>query len=128
MSGETADISQFCELAWYNWVMYRPGTIDYPNEPLRLGTYLGPAINVGPGMTAKILQHNGEVVYWSTYCPLTIEECANDTMQQDMLTLRETTEERLGAKLTCAELEEVSMPDTLEYLPYSNDDQNETKY
>ncbi len=34
MSGETADISQFCELAWYDWIMYRPGTIEYPDEPL----------------------------------------------------------------------------------------------
>ncbi len=55
MSGETADISQFCELAWYNWIMCRPGTVDYPNELLCLGKYLGPAIDVGPAMTAKIL-------------------------------------------------------------------------
>ncbi len=71
--GETANISQFCELAWYNRVMYRPGTIDYPNEPLRLGKYLGPAIDVGPAMTAKILQHNCKAAYWS----LTVEGCAN---------------------------------------------------
>ncbi len=62
MPRETTDISQFCELAWYNWIMYCPGTIDYPDEPLRLRKYLGPAINVGPAMTAKIFQHNGEVV------------------------------------------------------------------
>ncbi len=74
MSGDTADISQFCELVWYDWIMYCQGTIDYPNEPLRLGKYLGPTINVGPAMTAKILQHNGKLVYHSTYCPLTIEE------------------------------------------------------
>ncbi len=65
MSGETADISQFFELTWYNWVMYCSGTIDYPNEQLHLGKYLGPAIDVGPAITAKILQHNGEVVYQS---------------------------------------------------------------
>ncbi len=34
ISGETADISQFCELAWYNWIVYCPGTIEYPDEPL----------------------------------------------------------------------------------------------
>ncbi len=59
MSGETADNGQFCVLAWYDCIMYRPGTIDYPDEPLRLGRYLGPAIDVGPAMTAKILQQNG---------------------------------------------------------------------
>ncbi len=69
-----ADISQFCELAWYDWIMYHPCTIDYPDEPLHLGKYLGPVIDVGPAMTAKILQHNGKLVYQSMYHPLTVEE------------------------------------------------------
>ncbi len=68
-------------------------------------------------MTAKILQHN-----------LSIEEQADSTVQQDMATFRETAEEHLGAKLTQAELEEVSIPDTPEYLPYSDEDQNETTF
>ncbi len=69
MSGVTADISQFCELAWYNLIMYRLVTIDYPDEQLRLGKYQGPAIDVGLAMTADILQHNYEVVYRSTPAP-----------------------------------------------------------
>ncbi len=128
MSGETANISQFCELAWYNWIMYCPGTIDYPDELLHLRKYLGPTINVGPAMTAEILQHNGEVVYQSTYWALTVEEQANSTVQQDMVPFRETAEEHLGAKLTHAELEEVGIPVTPEYLPYSDEDQNETTF
>ncbi len=76
-------------------------------------------------MTAKILQHNGKVLYRITYHPLTFEERTDDTVQQDMLTFREPAEEHLGAKLTHAKLEEVGIPDTLEYLPYSDDDQNE---
>ncbi len=67
MSGETTGISQFCELAWYDWIMYIPGTIDYLDEPLCLGKYLGLAIDVGPVITTKILQHNGKVVYRSMY-------------------------------------------------------------
>ncbi len=128
MSGETADISQFCELAWYDWVMYLPGTIDYPNEPLRLGKYLGPAIDVGPAITAKILQHKGKVVYRSMYQPLTIEEQADSAVRQDLATFRETDEERLGTKLTHAKLEEVGIPDTPDYLPYSDGDQNKTMF
>ncbi len=73
MSGETADISQFCELAEYDWIMYHPGAIDYPDALICLGKYLGPAIDVNT-MTAKILQHNDKVVYRSTYWTLTIEE------------------------------------------------------
>ncbi len=70
--------------------MYCPGTIEYPNEPLRLGRYHGPAIDVGPAMTAKILQQNGEVVYRSTYCPLTVEEQADPSVQQNMITFNES--------------------------------------
>ncbi len=122
MSGETADISQFCELAWYDWIMYRPGTIEYPDKPLRLGRYLGPAIDVGPAMTTKILKQNGKVVYHSTYHPLTVEERANLAVQQSMITFNDTAEECLGGKLTCTELKEVGIPDTPEYIPYADED------
>ncbi len=128
MSGETADISQFCELAWYNWIMYRLGTIDYPDEPLRLGKCLGPAIDVRLAMTAMILQQNGEVVYHSTYCPLTVEEGADAAIQKSMIKFSETADERLGEKLTRAKLEEVSIPDTSEYVPYVDEDQNERTF
>ncbi len=43
-----------------------------------------------------------------------------------MVTFRKTAEKRLGTKLTCAKLEEVGIPDTPEYLPYSDEDQDDT--
>lgn len=128
MPGETADISQFHKFAWYNWIIYSPGTIDYPDEPLCLGKYLGPAIDVGLAMTAKILQHNGKVVDHSMYHPLTIEEWSGPTVIQNMVTFRETTEERIGVKLTCAEHEEVSISDSPEYVPYANENENEMTF
>ncbi len=45
-----------------------------------------------------------------------------------MTTFGETAEERLGAKLTHAEVEEVSIPDTPDYLSYSDEDQSETMF
>ncbi len=74
MSSETAEFSKFYKLALYNWIMYCPDTINYSDEPLHLGKYLGPTIYVGPEMTAKIVQHNRGEVYCSTYRPHTIEE------------------------------------------------------
>lgn len=67
MTEEAADISQFCELSCYEWVMYMPGVIDCHKEPLHLGKYLGPAIDIAPAMTTKIVQSNGEVVYHKQY-------------------------------------------------------------
>ncbi len=97
-----ADISQFCELAWYNWIMYCLITIDYPDEPLRLGKYLGPAIDVGPATTAKILQQNGKTVYNSTYRPLTVEEQADAAIQKSMIKFSKMADKHLGEKLTRA--------------------------
>ncbi len=108
--------------------MYHLDTIDYPDEPLCLGKYLGPAIDVGPAMTAKILQHNGKVVYLSMYHPLIVEDWADPTVQQRLVTFSETAEGHLGARVAGTELEEVGIPDTPEYVPYADEDQNEMTF
>lgn len=69
-------------------------------------------------MTAKILEHIGEVVYRIMCLPLTIEEVADRHVQLDMHTFRESIEECVQKKLTWDDLEEVGIPDTLKYLPY----------
>jgi hypothetical protein len=62
MSGETSDISQFCKFAFYDWIMFRDQPVAFPDDNPVLGRYLGPAIDMGPALTAKILKANGEVV------------------------------------------------------------------
>eukprot|EP00934_Nitzschia_sp_Nitz4_P001810 Nitzschia sp. Nitz4//scaffold191_size41780//52//5493//NITZ4_007461-RA/size41780-processed-gene-0.69-mRNA-1//1//CDS//3329540163//1810//frame0 len=74
MFGETADISQLCEIGFYDWVMFRDTIVKFPDTKLVLGRYLGPSMGIGPAMTAKILKANGEVVHRSTYRALTPEE------------------------------------------------------
>ena len=81
MSGETSDISQFCEFEWYEWVYFRDTVVSFPEDKLVLGRYLGPSIDVGPALTAKILKQNGEIVHRSTYRGLTPEELASPTEQ-----------------------------------------------
>ncbi len=61
MSGKTANISQFCELGWYEWVKFCSTTVSCPEDRLVLGKYLGPSIDVGLAMTTKILTPTGEV-------------------------------------------------------------------
>ena len=63
----TSDISQFCDHGFYDWVMFRDEPIQYPDNNQVLGRYLGPAIDVGPEMTYKIIKVNVEVVHQSTY-------------------------------------------------------------
>jgi hypothetical protein len=63
LSGETANISQFCELSFYEMIMFQDEPVSYPENNLVIGKFLGIAVDVGPAMTAKILKNNGEVVH-----------------------------------------------------------------
>ena len=59
MTGNTADISHIAEFGWYDWVMFRDSQPSFPDDKLILGCYLGPAIDTGSALTAKILKSNG---------------------------------------------------------------------
>ena len=74
VSGQTADISPFAEHGWYDWVMWYDSEAAYPRPREQLGRWLGPAIDIGPAMTAKILKSNGQVLYRSTFRALNAEE------------------------------------------------------
>ena len=68
MKGSTAVISQFCSFDWFEWVMFLDDE-GFPEDKLCLGRYLGPSIDVGCTMTAKILKSNGEYICRSTLRP-----------------------------------------------------------
>ena len=55
VSGETADISPLAQFKWYEWVLFRDTSVTYPDTPMVLDRDLGPAIDIGPAMTRKIL-------------------------------------------------------------------------
>ena len=61
IEGQASDISNICEFSWYQWVMFRDGPVQYTAYNLVLGRHLGPARDVGPARTAKVLKANGEV-------------------------------------------------------------------
>ena len=63
VSGKTADISPFALFKWYEWVMFRDTLVPFPDDQMVLGRDLGPAIDIGPAMTRKILKENGHIVY-----------------------------------------------------------------
>jgi hypothetical protein len=73
VSGETSDISPFCELEWYQWVKFRDTQTPFLNDKM-LGRYLGPSFDVGPAMCVKILKSNGQIVHRLTYQALNNNE------------------------------------------------------
>ena len=76
MKGGTADISQICKFSWYNWLMFcnTANSIAFPDDKMTLGQYLGPAIDVGFALTAKILKQNRQYTCQLTLQHLTPEE------------------------------------------------------
>eukprot|EP00957_Ditylum_brightwellii_P205724 15345117-Ditylum_brightwellii.AAC.1 len=70
MAGNTANISHFSDLPWYQWVYLRDTTIAFPEDKEMLGRYLGPSFDVGPAMCAKFLKENSRAVNRTTYRPL----------------------------------------------------------
>ncbi len=77
MTGNTADISHIAEFGWYDWVMFRDNKPSYPDDKLILGRYLGPAIDTGSALMAKILKSNGMLVCRSTLRHLMDEELSS---------------------------------------------------
>ena len=61
MTKETADISQICQFGWFDWVMYHDPA-KFPDDKAILGRYLGPTIDFGSMLMAKILLPNGQYV------------------------------------------------------------------
>ena len=51
-----ADISAIALFRWYEWEMFRDMAIPFPEDNMVLGHDLGPAIDIGPAMSRKILK------------------------------------------------------------------------
>ncbi len=86
MSSRSADISQFCDLRWYEWVKFRSTTVTFHEYLLVLRKYCGLLINIGPAMTAKSLIPTGKVLHHNTYRLLMPEELAEPVEQDCMNT------------------------------------------
>ena len=94
--GNTADISALSLFGWFKWVMFRDTVATYPDDKMVLGRDLGPAIDIGPAMTRKILKANGQVVYRSTVRSLTPDEVSDETMKKEREKFTEGVNKALG--------------------------------
>jgi hypothetical protein len=74
VSGQTADISVLVEYEWFEWVKFRDNPTAFPEPKEILGRWLGPALDIGPAMSAKVIKANGQVMYTSSHRALTDEE------------------------------------------------------
>jgi hypothetical protein len=121
MSGETADITPYCAFEWYEWVKFRDTSQQFPDDNIVLGRYLGTDVDVGTSLTAKILKKNGEVVYRSTYRPLTDEELQSEAEKKARTDFDAEIERRLGPSMKPDDFEDNDI-ETPTYETYEDDD------
>ena len=107
VSGETTDISSFAKFGWYNWIKFWDETISFHGDREVLRRYLGPAIGVGPALTARILKRNGRIVHRSTYRHLTPEEEQSEDEKKERSEFDNQVKERLGNELTKEDIPEI---------------------
>jgi hypothetical protein len=125
VSGETADISPFALFEWYEWVMYHDTSIPFPEEQLVLGRDLGPAVDIGPAMTRKILKANGQLVYRSTVRHLTPDEWKDEGMKARRQEYDQKIRQLLGDPMLYADLKndpELADIETPSFEPYDDDE------
>jgi hypothetical protein len=96
LSGETADISEFVEFGWCDWIKFRDTNVPHPEDKLVPGRHLGPSTDVGPAMTAKTLKHNGQTVHRTTLCGLTEDEVQDQAELAARKSFDEEIERQLG--------------------------------
>ena len=77
ISGETSDITTFCEFGWYQWVYFRNKYVTFHGDKMVIERYCEPSIGVGTALTDKILRKNGQQVHRYTYRALTPDELMN---------------------------------------------------
>lgn len=122
MTGETADISQISEYEFYQWVMFRDTTAPFPEDDKILGRWLGPSIDIGPAMSAKILKSNGEIVHRSTFRELTQEELESEEGKVARRLFDEQIALKLGQPSTEEDFEDVPDTETPRFNLYEDDD------
>ena len=127
MSGETSDITTFCEFGWYQWVYFRDTSVTFPGDKLVLGRYCGPSIDVGPALTAKIMRNNGQQVHRSTYRALTPDELENPNDIKACDEFYTAIEEKLGPAATAKYFESDTEIVTPTLDRYEDDEENQNQ-
>ena len=99
MNGETPDISVWARTAWFQWVKFYEQIAAFPESKEVLGRDLGPAIDIGPMTTRKVIKANGMILYRSTVRHLTPEEREDPDCAKEREEFMQELKGKLGAGL-----------------------------
>lgn len=94
ITGDTADISEWLDFAFYDlcWYWDVPNDIENP----KIGRWLGVSHRVGSAMCYWILTEHGKVVAWTTVQHVTRDKIATDSIMDQVRQYHNSLDARLG--------------------------------
>ena len=85
---------------------------------------LGPSIDVGLAMSAKIIKGNGQVLHRSIHQPLTQEELDRKECKAKCRSFMESLHQKLCSQATMDDLVDLGAEDMPQYDPYEDEAKN----
>jgi hypothetical protein len=96
--------------------------VSFPSPKELLGQWLGPTVDLGPAMTAKILKANGNIEYNSTHRALTESEWQDPVEVALRETFTKSVNDKIGPPIDHEALEDIHVDiPTLEHEMYEDD-------
>ena len=74
LTGNTPDISEYTDFAWYDWCWYLDTDADFSEGPRKMARWLGVAHCIGQALCYYIITARGQVLARTTVQPFTNEE------------------------------------------------------
>jgi hypothetical protein len=96
IEGNTPDISEYAQFEWYQYVWYHDPAVRFPDDPKKLGRWIGVAHDVGSPMTFWVLPASCKVVARSTVFPLSQDEMADPLVKSRLVELDLAVTEKIG--------------------------------
>ena len=130
IEGNTPDISEYAQFEWYQYVWYHDPQVRFPEDPKKIGRWIGVAHDVGSPMTYWVLPASCRVIARSTVFPLSEDEMADPMVQTKLVELDLAVAEKIGNSVYNDDIDEAliglypEMPDDL-FLPDKEDGDHE---
>ncbi len=96
VEGNTPDISECVQFDWYQYVWYYDPAVQFPDDPKKIGRWIGVAHDVGSPMTFWVLPASCRVLARSTVFPLTQDELGDPLVKAKLVDLDLSVAEKIG--------------------------------
>jgi hypothetical protein len=84
VKGHTSYVYPLAKYAWYEWVKFRDTGQSFPHSKEWIDRDLGPAIDIGPAMSRKVLKINGELMCGVSVRGLTLDKIQSPDEQKQL--------------------------------------------